>query len=314
MQIPRVGIGFMADGPPPAPEREAGTSTQRPDGWLIRGGIEGSVGGFILGGAISYGEASGSNNFVINPAAGRRTGNVFGALSQGNSSGNSTPFGATGSTGIDVNQFKVTFSATRDREWLRRSQPPEIRDYRPSLRFGLVFDIDYERLEREHRGEIAGSGTSGGASFQYSQTRDQRIREDYITAGLGGELRAPIGRSAQVTARARAGVYYVTTRLRSVEVNTANFGPISDRNFTIDIGDEDDGFGLMGNGSLQFALDVGHDVAVLVMTQAEYRSRVGAIYNPPNGDAVFFDGETTELRRSHMWSYGVQAGVKINFR
>jgi hypothetical protein len=315
MQIPRTSIGFTADGPPPAPERAAGTSTRRPDGWQIRAGVEGPVGGLILGGAISYGEASGSNNFVIDPAAGRRTGNVFGALSPANSSGNSTPFGATGSTSIDTSQFKVTFSATRDREWLRSRRPEPTRNpLANALRFGLVFDLDYERLERTHRGEIAGSGTSGGASFQYSQTRDQRIREDYITAGLSGELRAPVGRSVQVAARAGAGVYYVTTRLRSVEINTANFGPVSDRNFRIDIGDGDDGFGMMGVSELEFSLALGPDISLVVMGDFEYRSRVGVVRNPRNGDAVFFDGETTGLGRSHMWRYGVQAGVKIGFR
>jgi hypothetical protein len=183
----------------------------------------------------------------------------------------------------------------------------------PVVGYDLSLFGNVTRDERTYTASASGAGVSGGFAFAFSQDRMQELAESSFEAGLRGSVSIPIVPALAARGDASGGLYYRQTDLRSVERNMSNFGPLDDRDFTIDMRQSDNGFGFHGSLGVGLSLDLGGDVTLGLGGAVEYRSDIGAIFNPSSGDQVFFDGRSTELTTSHVWSRSVRFGVRLRF-
>jgi hypothetical protein len=309
--VPQTGIGFQRNGPSGgAPEEFAGTTPDRHS--MI--GVNLSAGLENLRVSLHYSEGDASNSFDVMPTSGGAAGRVNGAPAPSGSSGIAAPFPTSGSTDVDFNRAGAIFDlgiysgGAWTSNWIGESK---LGDSAAATRLSLY--AGYLRLERDYDALLASSGTSGGFLFQFGQDRRQELTDDFFLFGMNGRLVAPFGPGMVGHLTASAGGYYRDSSLASIERNIANFGPVSDQDFTIVIDDSDDGLGFRGEigAGLEFA--VSRDTSVFVGGSAEYLSSIGAIFNPSSGDQVFFDGLTTELRTGDAWSWQVGGGLLIRF-
>jgi hypothetical protein len=295
--VPSTGIGFRRDGAAgEAPETFAVTT----DGNIpmYSGGVAIGLSGFFLD--LFYGEGDAQDEFQIPNESGVDSGVVYGDLSPSGSSGIATPFGLTGWASIDVAEYGI-----RGKIPLGFGHPKDV--FRPFAYGG------YTRYERDYIGFADYTGTSGEFTFEFSQDRRQELNESYFDLGLGGKIMAPLGPAVLIHLGARAGGYYRDTGLSSVERNTCNFCPAEDEDFTIQIDESDSGFGFAGGANAALELRLSRSVSLMARGSADYRSKVGAVWNPNSGDQVFFDGLSTELATEDAWSWQAGGGILIRF-
>ncbi|MGB5484009.1 hypothetical protein [Parasphingorhabdus sp.] len=298
--IPETGIGVQRNGPlGTAPEEFAGTTDGRINSF--GGGFAVSIGNLTLG--FDYVEGDGDTVFDVPGNAGIDSGIVYGQLSPEGSSGIITPFGMQGQTRVDYTEWS-----------LKASMPFHQSTLGEKSRFVLSGFTRYTHSERDYRQSATYSGTGGsGFVFQFDQTRDQSVNEDIFELGIKGKLVCDWGGGVHPWVGALAGGYYYDSSLNSMEINSNNFSAPGDRNFQVDIRDSRDGFGFHGSVGAGLSFDLAPNISLGVGGAYDYRSDSGAIFNPNSGDQVFFDGLTTELRTSDIWSWRIGAGVRIGF-
>jgi hypothetical protein len=297
-RLPAAGTGVRRDGAAgTAPERFAGETEHSVWGWGIEGGLQVPVGDTQLRIFLGYSEAEGDNRFTCPVGGGVDCGIVYGDNAPSGSSGIIAPFGLDGTTEVD----STTFSGRAEIDLFGGCHEDAPACGASITGYGYA---DYAHEDRDYHLNAATSGVSGGFTFSFAQDRDQKIREDRIGAGFGLRLDIPLAPRLDFTLDASAGGYYRSSRLNSVERNTSNFGPASDRDFTLDIRDSDHGFGL------QFGLQPGirfwarPGLAFSLSGAFSYSSQTGAIFNPSSGDQVFAGGLSTGLSRDNRSSYG----------
>lgn len=287
-----TGIGVTRDGPSgSAPETDAGYAADK-----VR-----TIG---FGGALTTGDVrvragyrtgDADTLFDVQPISGGFNGAVFGDLSPASSSGiGSGSAVIDGTTTVDLSQF--TLGA----------------DYiiaRPTPASRIFFTFDYFRDVQRFTLALNGAVST----VHFSQDRDQRIRDNIFAIGIGGEVRFPLG-PLRATVEGRVSGFALDTNLTSHEHNVSNFGPTSDRDFTIEIDENDTAFGVRGEMGAKLELPIAPSVSFTVGAGAEYQSTGGGIFNPNSGDQVFFDGMTTAIRRNHSWRYRARLGVRIELR
>lgn len=298
-EVPATGIGFRRDGAPgEAPETFAGMTDDRIPFWSAGGEI--SLSGFFLD--LFYGEGDGAGSFDIPNESGVDSGVVYGDLSPSGSSGIATPFGLTGMTWVDFRRYGLRGEVPLG---FLQSHPKDV--FRPTVYAG------YTRYDLDYRGLAEYVGGAPPAVFEFSQERTQEIGESYLDLGLGGRVIAPLGESLLLHLGAHAGGYYRDSELTSIERNTCNFCPADDQDFTIEINESDSGLGFAGGANAALELRLSRSVSLMARGSADYRSRVGAVWNPNSGDQVFFDELRTELRTGDAWSWQVGGGLLVRF-
>ena len=306
-QFPTAGTGVVRDGPSgQAPEITAGETDDTVRTIGIGGGVELPAGRSRIRIGTSYSEGDGRTVFDVIAASGRVAGIVYGQLSPGNSSGIVAPFGLNGDTEVNHSRLDAVTSLVL----------PHVVDSRGATDEGTTFDAvifaGFTHLDRNHVMFASGSGTSGAFNFQFAQQRDQELEENYFLLGVGGELRIPLSEAVDFQLNATGAGYLRDTQLNSFELNTSNFGPTSDRNFTVEIDESESDFGFRGELAGRINVWISPTVGLFLGGSADYWSSVGAIFNPNTGDQVFLEGRTTELTSDDAWSWSAIVG--INFR
>lgn len=314
---PQTGIGFQREGAPGiAPEVDAVLTEEWID-FLNLGGffyIPGTDTALRIGG--HYSEGSAANRFDIRGNAGAVTGVVYGDNAPSGSSGIATPFGLTGGTRAEYQSYGTVFDlglyggGAHNAGWFGTGAGSEGSDGGGP---GVSLWAAYDHMERDYELTAFSSGSSGGFVFEFSQDRQQELGENYFGTGLAGNLAVPLGGGLTGHLGGRAGGYYRDSNLRSVERNISNFGPASDRDFTIEIRDSDDGWGVRGEAGAALEFRLSPRLSLTLGGAVDYWSDVGAIFNPNSGDQVFFEGLTTELRTQDAWSWRAGAGLTLRF-
>lgn len=312
IDIPDTGIGFMRGGPPgEAPEEHAGTTPDEVDFVSVEGVFQFIVEGMPVRITLGYAEGDGSNRFEVPGDAGIDSGRVNGAPAPSGSSGIATPFGLSGGAAVDYTRYRSMFDlgvysgGSWSASWQDQQEPALAPGYGASIWFG------YERLERDYTAFAEYSGGGPPLFFEFSQDREQAVTDDIFSAGLRGAVAIPVGRGLVGHLAGSAGGYYLDSDLDSIERNLCNFCPPEDQDFTVAIGDSNNGFGFSGEAGAGMEFVLSPRISLLFDVSAEYWSRIGAIFNPNSGDQVFFEGLTTELRTDDMRAWRVGGGIVI---
>lgn len=297
--VPTTGIGFQRAGAPgTAPEEFAGEADGQFDTWGLGAGF--SLGRFRVSG--SYAEGDSQTDFSIAPGGGVDTGIVYGDLSPGGSSGIATPFGLGGSLDYDFTQLRITGGY----DLVDDDSPGS------DVRIDAGPFASFVRIERSIFGSASGSGTSGSNLFEFSQTREQEIDDSLIELGVFADFLFGSGKLVP-RIHGSAGAYRLSSQLRSRERNTSNFGPASDRDFTIDIEREKETIGFHGTAGAGLDIFLTNSIALSLGVDGEYYSDIGALFNPNSGDQVFFDGLSTDLETNAAWNWRAMAGIRAGF-
>ncbi|MDX2209488.1 MAG: hypothetical protein SFV20_03920 [Sphingopyxis sp.] len=305
--IPQAGIGVRRDGAPgTAPERFAGQTRHRVNGLGISAGFQTKLTpefDLTLGGSYAKGDAESAINSPAT-SAGQPvdTGIVYGRLSNG-SSGIIAGFGGTGAATVDLEEWGVKAQLG----WTIPSSPGA--DF--SAR--LIAGVDYTHSVRDYDMAIASSGVSSGFTFNFAQMRMQRLEEDYFGLALGGEIGFEICPDADFKLHVSGGPYRVDTRFVGTERNSANFGPVGNRDLTLTFREQDDRWGGRFKGGAAIDYHLSDTLSISGRLRYEYRSDVGAIENPNSGDQVFFDGRTTRLTTQDWQAWDAAVGLNLRF-
>jgi hypothetical protein len=184
----------------------------------------------------------------------------------------------------------------------------------------VFFAYDYFRDVRTHEMSATGTVVFPTQTIEFSQERRQRISDNFFAAGLGGETRIPLTpdiASGEGLSMRLSGVvqgFWLDSNLNSHERNLSNFGPASDRDFTIDIEQSDQDFGVTARGQINLEYVVSPQFAVFTGGTAEWFSGGGAVFNPSSGDQVSTGGLSTARVDGEFWSYGAVVGVRFPIR
>lgn len=278
-----TGIGFQRDGAPGSAEEYFAAETPAE---ITRYGVgaDFTVDDFRFWGSYaggeSYATATIPNTFD--------SGIVYGELSPGGSSGIAAPFGLDAR--IEEEQltwaigfgYQFDFAGGVDPGGLTASATPY---------------VEFSRTTREIRASASASGTFGGGGFVYdfSQTRDQYLRDDRYEAGIKIDLSWQTESGFSFGIDGTAAAYAYQTSLDSLEQNRNNFTGAPDNAFDVSIRDEEDGVGFHGGFGIWAAYDLGGGVSFGVRGGYDHRSDVGGVFNPYSGDQVFLDGRRTEI-------------------
>jgi hypothetical protein len=314
LDLPIIGIGFQRDGPQGmAPERPAGATNRRIS---TRGG-RASVEIGSLRAALAYAQGNGRTTFDI-PGGGDlfdtsqfNTGIVYGALSPGGNSGVVTPFGVDGTTEVDLERVVVRVDAT-----LVEDVPDPSKDGL-EYSFGLRAYGEMETRGSEYRGAAVGAANLQGFLFEFSQMREQSLSDRFLGAGLLGQSTLHFGPgdvglgTTIIRLEVLGGAYRRNSTLDSRERNHCTFCALPDQDFTLDIRDEDGGWGFVGEAGVTVEVGLSPAISIRGQGATQYRSQVGAIFNPTSGDQVFFDRRTTGIATENSRSWGAAAGLVI---
>lgn len=309
--LPRVGVGVRRDGPPGgAPERFAGETPRRVNQFGISGGFQTKIAaGFNLRAELRYASGDASAD-IATPASTAQTrvdtGIVYGRLSNG-SSGIIAGFGSTGRTKVEATDFEFNGAVGMS--------AAEV--FAEAQGFRIEIGFDYAHSERRHDLSIASSGISGGFTFNFAQSRLQQLDEDYFGLSTGLEFALPVSKTTDggltFSGRINIGPYFRDTRFRGTERNTANFGPMGNRDITLDFAEDKSAWGgrFKSSTALEYRLKGG--ITLTVGGGVDYLSDVGAVVNPNSGDQLFFLGQTTRIERADLFSWRAGGGLRIPF-
>lgn len=297
MQIPTTNYGFVADGPPPEPERPAQHSVERPGGFWIRAEWEtGRFGAFSL----SYAQADASNHIEIDAgAAGTRRGWPFTAISLSGSTGLSGNVQLDVDTEVEVETYRANWS-------MRFGGEPsaEVLDtLRARLNGTAGVSISYR--DREHLGIL-----SITTPVIATQTLEQDVGELEIGVNVGLEAVVPFSADVRLRLGAGAGLDYHDYDLRSVARESQNFGNAADRDRTTELRDSIGDIGYHGDAIAAIEVDLGPSAIMFLSGEAAYFSDRAQVLNPPNGTFVQ-NGGTTALGTDDAFDWRISIGLRI---
>lgn len=306
--IPSSGIGVRRDGAPgSAPEVDAGKTPHRVNGFGISAGFQTKIApefDLRLSGTYEKGNAE---RTVNSPATGAQrvdTGIVYGRLSNG-SSGIIAGFGGTGSAKVDLEEWGLDVEAG----W--QIGEPSYLPHAVGLR--VLLGANYNHSERNHDMSLTSAGVSAGTSFNFAQSRLQTLEEDYISLFGGLEADIPICPDADIELFGKGGPYRVDSRFSGIERNSANFGPIGNRDLLLNFNEEDSKWGARFEAGAGIHYYLSDTLTITGRLRYQYRSETGAIFNPNSGDQVFFEGRTSGLTRQGWQNWDAGIGLKMRF-
>ncbi len=319
VDLPGTGIGFRRDGPiGTAPEEFAVESKDRVSIFEVSGDVR-FRGGYFATGSYSQGD---SRAYAEVPS-GTDSGIVYGELSPGGSSGIAAAGGLSAAIEEDYESFGFgigyDLDLWRDLLGICIADPQGARERcGPSAGGSFSFKaapyIEYSHVTRKLLSEAQYAGAGGGSFVvDFSQTRDQHLRDTYLEAGIipAASWSTPGGISLGVEAVLAA--YRYDSKLESIEENRNNVTGPPDENFIVTIRDDADGWGFRGGAGAFVSYEITPRVLVGIRGRYDYRSDVGTVFNPSSGDQVFFDGLTTALehRSAQSWSAAAVLTVSI---
>lgn len=303
VELPGTGIGFQREGAPgETPETFAGETERSVALRRVEAQAELPM-GVLLG--LNYARGRGRTSFDVTPPAGGDAGAVYGAPAPSSSTGIAAPFPVSGDTRVRMESLgasvEIPFSRPRVQPGAARLTP-----------FGF---IEAGHRSVKYRMALSGGGSFGGGgfTFAYDQERRQKLTDRELGIGLGARFEAPLGAAGfGFFANARAGAYWQRSTLDSIERNANNFTGAPDDSFAIEIDEKESGIGFHGTLLAGVEIPLANGVAVRLGGYAEYRSRVGAVFNPSSGDQVL-GGMTTGLRFRDAWSWAGVGGIVVTF-
>jgi hypothetical protein len=169
----------------------------------------------------------------------------------------------------------------------------------------------FDRLERKHLGTISAQATFSGNNFFFEQRRDQDLEDSRFGAGIGRRFKFPLGRRFWLESVAKAGAYYRSASLASVERVTGNVMPQQDRDFTIQIRDTNNGIGFMGEFGATLEVPLSSQIALSGGGSVRILSGVSSIVNPRSSREID-DGGTTRIGSDRAMSG--QLGINLVYR
>ncbi|MGP1354520.1 MAG: hypothetical protein ACTS1Z_14485 [Parasphingopyxis sp.] len=272
--VPQTGIGFRREGAPGQAPEGFGAAIDS----VLRFRAQGRVRSDGLEVFFGYSDGDGETSALIPGGGGIDSGTVYGDLSPGGSSGIATPFGLDAQTRVEVTEWSVG-GAVRVYQWNSGSVAGQV--------WGRG---SYTHSDRNYFGQANGSGTQNGFTFEFGQTREQFVDEDFFELGVGSEVRARLADPLFATIMTELGIYVRDSSLESTETNSNNFTGPPDGNFSLNIEDSQSGIGFHGRAEAGLDLHLGSGFSIGIFGDVEYRSDVGAIFNPNSGDQVFSTG------------------------
>lgn len=307
--IPRGNIGVRRDGAPgAAPETDAGRTSHRVNGFGISAGFQTKISpDFDLRATLEYEKGDAKTAFTTpatSPAQRVDTGIVYGQLSNG-SSGAIAGFGSTGNAKVDLEEWGADIEVG----W--QIAESSYLPYAVGLR--AFTSAQFRKANRRYATDIASSGLSGASTFTFAQTRLQKLNEDYVGVSVGLDAEFPIIEELKLAIMLSGGPYRVVSRLDSTEHNTANFGPMANRDFTIAIDGKAKHWGARFRTGAGLQYKLSDSVSLTAGVGYEYRSKVGAVFNPYSGDQVFFEGMTTGLTSQDWQAFDAAIGLAMRF-
>lgn len=308
--ISSIGTGVIRPGPAGTEERYAATSDDRLDGYAIDAAV--SLGRVTLGGGYEH-AGGGRRGFTTQAGPNFGTGVVFGQLSEVNTSGYFAEFGSEGWSEVDFDTAYAEFMYDLfgdDKDDEPEAGPRQNWEGRFLIISGYV---RYQYDWKDHRSSISSTGMSGGATFSFSQTREQSIGQSNIAVGADIRTRLAFSPVLSLSLMARGGPYHYDARLRSDEHNMANFGPAATRDFRIAIQDDADGIGFAGTLEARLEYKVGNAFSLSALGRFDYRSHDASSRVPVDGDEVFFDGRRIELEFNSRRAVYLGLGARFRF-
>lgn len=308
---PPTGIGFRREGAPgEAPEEFAVTTPAHVDSTGVH------VSATFVEAMIEahYTEGNGSSTFDIPGDAGIDSGVVYGGLSPSGSSGIATPFGLSGEVSTHFSEWHFgggyRLLGGGDAGGSRSTDVE-----RAAFELNAIFG--YWLREGQYRGSASYSGAIDDdpytVDYSFSQMREQSLDEDIYEVGLSGTAWfVPTG-PLRPYLSLDASIYRRSTELHSIEINTSNFGPADDREFTLMFEDSDKSIGFHGAATAGVEVEVSRYFAINLGMEADYWSEVGSVWNPNSGDQVYYDGLTTRLEKEDAWDWRGVLGARLRF-
>lgn len=300
-EAPSTGTGFQRDGAPGlAPELFAAETPERLDQFGI--GFKAGFHQFLFFGSYvggeSYASATIPNTFD--------SGIVYGELSPGGSSGIAAPFGAD----ARIEEERLTWGIGLGYEFEFVTGEVDT----GGLSVSATPFVEFSRTTRDIRSAVSGTGSFGGGFvYDFSQTRDQTVRDDRYEAGIKLDLSWQTDSGFSFGIDGTAAAYAYRTSLDSIERNRNNFTGAPDGAFDVSIRGEEDGIGFHGGVGLWAAYDLGGGVSLMFSGGIDHRSDVGGVFNPSSGDQVFFDGRRTELVHDEADTKSLAAELIFNW-
>ncbi|MCS6627596.1 hypothetical protein N0B44_32305 [Roseibacterium beibuensis] len=293
LTVPDTGIGFQRTGS--GGERFAGMGPGRvPIRSLAIQFYPYQWNRWTLATGLSYGTGDEQTSGQIPGGGTIDTGFVYGGLSPDGSSGlfigNRT---LDWRQGTDVRLINLKAKAV----------------YSTGTPFSPFLFVDFLDSQRTYTGwasaEVFGS--------TLSQTREQKIDESMVGAGIGLQFDQILGNGVRYGGWTSAGVFRRETRLDAWEVNACPLCSPMDRDFQLDFDEEDDGTSITGAIGAYLAWPLSDTVKIGVGADAVWVDEVGGVFNPNSGDQVFFDGLQTGLTTGKADMWNIRIGLSARF-
>ena len=166
---------------------------------------------------------------------------------------------------------------------------------------------------RSHDLAIASSLVSGGFTFNFAQSRLQQLDENYYGLYGSADATIPICPDADFKLSVVGGPYWRDTDFEGIERNTANFGPMGNRDLTLNFAEKEGSWGAHGRAAAGIEYRLGGGLSLTAGASIEYRSEVGKVVNPNSGDQVFFQGQTTRLEQDDASAWNAFLGARFSF-
>ncbi len=223
-------------------------------------------------------------------------------------------FAPSGSTGINLGprglDVRTDTAASRLRLYFSRRNEGN--------RFG-----DRLRAWVAYGGGAHFAGTAHTASVTTPSFNDiksvsrQEVNENsyYVAANLGLDFGVETPKrgdfALRVMPRLEAG--YRTAKLDSQQTNTCGLCGAADRNFTINIKDDDHGFYYVASVSTAFGYYISDDISIGLSASIGSRNKTAKIVNPETGDDLFVRNNPTHLETGREYLDSVNVWFSADF-
>lgn len=304
-RVQPVGTGVVREGPVGTPERYATTTDEKIDAW--RFSAHADFGKVRIGG----GYLTAIDKADYSTPAGQGSGMTFGKISDANTSGYFAEFGLSGETEAEFDIFwaemmYILLGEDDDEDW--DDDVESDGNGNLIIRGGVKYEFEWG----DYRSTLRSGGTVGGTAYSFGQDRDQQVRQQSFTLGIDLATGIPVARDLTLRLNARGGLQYLGYALDSNENNFASYGPMSTRDWRFDLRDKGDGFGFEGKVQAQLLFKLGPGGWLGATVGADYWSNKASVRNPVDGDEVFYDHRSSELKAlSRTYLYG---GISSGFR
>lgn len=299
---PRVTLNFLGGyGDRFAPQVGAGTLIFD-NGEEFAAQTDERVNGPVAGGSASFPLFSGSGHFNITYAEGE------------DRASNATPAGGNIDTGIVFTDFAPSGStglflgnAGLDTNIFRQIEALEIGGgYRHPLDRNAVFNAGLAFTYSLTKTDIAARVTSptfgDDISADYTQSLDDDRFTVFFTLDYDGSQ--AVSQGPFVQAGGGIGLDFYDVGLESRQDVLCNLCGGADRDFTINVSDQEDGTAFAARGFAGAGYKFNEKLAISINGFVDHRDKVAQIVNPRTGDDLFVRNQPTAIGFTSGTSYG----------